>query len=166
MKPTAFHSAVEPELDATACLDTQQAGLRREFRLAFEGTFARIAANPFLYAIEVDAARACPMHKFAYTVCYANFDDWIWVIAVVGRGIGGQGGSGNDGTGRGLDGWDLRLARTVMGAMPTALREHAETHSRHITSVMVRSDTCAGIAVRMIRATHAGNPCHPRHSIL
>ena len=83
MKPTVFHSAVEPELDAAAAyLDTQQAGLGRDFRLAFEEALARIATNPFLYAIEVDEARGCPLRKFSYTVYYANFDDCIWIAAV------------------------------------------------------------------------------------
>ena len=53
-----------------------------EFRLEFEAALGRLLANPQLYSIEVDEGRACPLHRFPYTVFYADLADRIWVAAV------------------------------------------------------------------------------------
>ncbi|WP_020472956.1 type II toxin-antitoxin system RelE/ParE family toxin [Zavarzinella formosa] len=83
MKPVIFHSEADAELaEAADYLDAQAAGLGREFRLAFEESLSRILENPFLYAIEIDDVRACPLRRFSHTIFYANLENAVWIVAI------------------------------------------------------------------------------------
>ncbi len=83
MTPVELHSGVAADLaEAADYLDSQQDGLGREFRLAFDEAVDRIVANPRLYAIEIRDLRFCPFRRFSYTIIYADRAACIWISAV------------------------------------------------------------------------------------
>jgi plasmid stabilization system protein ParE len=59
-----------------------QAGLGDDFRTELAAALARIQQNPQLYTVEAESIRVCPMHRFPYSVYYAELVDRIWIAAV------------------------------------------------------------------------------------
>lgn len=83
MKPVVIHPDARKEIeDSAAYYEQQRPGLGREFRLEFEIALGRIIDFPQLYAIEEEDYRACPMHRFPYTLYYADLPQHLWLVAV------------------------------------------------------------------------------------
>jgi len=83
MKPIEFHPAAQQEAEeAAAYHEGQQPGLGRKLRVELEQALERIADNPLLYAVELGEFRACPLHRFSYTIFYLDLEDRVWVAAV------------------------------------------------------------------------------------
>lgn len=83
MKPVALHSEVRREFTAAATrYEQERDGLGTEFRHEFEAAIQRIRENPSLYAVAFGNRRLCPIHRFAYSIVYVDFEDRIWIAAV------------------------------------------------------------------------------------
>jgi plasmid stabilization system protein ParE len=83
VKDVQFHPAAQRELERAAdWYERERTGLGREFRTDFEAALARMTQNPQAYAKEIGQYRACPLHRFSYTIFYADQDDRIWLVAV------------------------------------------------------------------------------------
>ncbi|MEI7684706.1 MAG: type II toxin-antitoxin system RelE/ParE family toxin [Planctomycetota bacterium] len=83
MKPAVLHDdAIAEYRTALDYYSQLRVGLDGEFRKEFENALARIRDNPALYAINDGGVRFCPLHRFPYSLVYADLDDRIWVAAV------------------------------------------------------------------------------------
>ena len=83
MKPVVLHPHAETELEQAADrYEQEREVLGGEFRLEFEAALARLLDNPQLYAIERNDLRRCPLHRFPYTIYYADMADRVWIAAV------------------------------------------------------------------------------------
>jgi plasmid stabilization system protein ParE len=83
VKPVTIHPRATSELESAAdYYERQRRGLGKRFRKAFEAALGRLLHSPKMYGVEVDDIRACPLHRFPYTIYYAELQDRIWVIAV------------------------------------------------------------------------------------
>jgi len=83
VKPTDFHpDAAQEANDAVDYYDGLRSGLGDDFRAELDAALVRIRQNPLLYATEVGSIRVCPLHRFPYSVYYAELADRIWVAAI------------------------------------------------------------------------------------
>ena len=83
MKHVVTHPEAEAELEATAkYYEQRRSGLGRQFLDEFEAALGRLLDNPQQYAIEISEIRACPLHRFPYTIYYVEFEDRIWLAAI------------------------------------------------------------------------------------
>lgn len=83
MKPTVLHLEAEEEaLDAAEWYEKKRPGLGKAFRLDLETALHRLQTNPELYGVDLEPFRACPLHRFPYTLYYLNLPHEIWIVAV------------------------------------------------------------------------------------
>ena len=84
MIPVRFHPIAERELlKAAKRYERERRGLGTEFRREFDAALDRVLDNPLGYASEDESGlRLCPLHRFAYSIVYAAFEDHVWVAAV------------------------------------------------------------------------------------
>jgi toxin ParE1/3/4 len=83
VKRVVTHPEAEAELEAAATYyERRRSGLGQQFLDEFEAALSRLLDNPQQYAIEMDEIRACPFHRFPYTIYYIELEDRIWLAAV------------------------------------------------------------------------------------
>ena len=84
MKLVIFHAEAEVDLrEAIAYYETQRKGLGRELRLEIEATTQRLQRNPKLYPLhDRRGTRKAVVHRFPYTIFFAELEDSLWVAAV------------------------------------------------------------------------------------
>ena len=83
MKPVEFHPDAAGEArEAAAYYEDVRAGLGADFQAELTTALDRIRNNPLLYAVESEAIRVCPLHRFPYSVFYEDLADCVWVAAV------------------------------------------------------------------------------------
>jgi plasmid stabilization system protein ParE len=83
VKPIIFDPAAAQEArDAARWYEQEKEGLGIEFQAELRAALARIQDNPQLYAAEQGAIRLCPLHRFSYSIYYAELGGEIWIAAV------------------------------------------------------------------------------------
>lgn len=83
MKPIDFHpDAAEEAREAVARYEGLRPGLGDDFRAELDAALGRIRQNPQMYAVESGSIRICPLHRFPYSIYYAELADRLWVAAV------------------------------------------------------------------------------------
>jgi hypothetical protein len=83
VKPIVFHSdAAQEGRDAADYYERLRAGLGDDFRVELNEALTCIQQNPQLYAAESGSVRICPLHRFPYSIYYAELPDRIWIAAV------------------------------------------------------------------------------------
>jgi toxin ParE1/3/4 len=85
LKDAVFHHAAQAELDsAAAYYERKGEGLGREFLAEVKAAVARIQQNSLRYPLyKRTRYRFTSVKRFPYVVIYRDFDDYIWIVAVV-----------------------------------------------------------------------------------
>jgi len=84
VKPLIFHAQATAEFDdAAKWYETQRAGLGADFRAEVEDGLGRIQGNPQLFPRHSRTGfRKCFVHRFPYTIFFAEFGHCIWIAAI------------------------------------------------------------------------------------
>lgn len=83
MKQAILHPEADLEaMEAASWYEKQRVGLGRAFRLELEAALDRVRNNPQLYGVDLEPFRACPLHRFPYTLHYLELSEMIWILAV------------------------------------------------------------------------------------
>lgn len=83
MKPAILHPEADLEaMEAAYSYEHQRAGLGQAFRLDLEAALDRVRNNPLQYGVDLEPFRACPLHRFPYTLHYLELSEMIWILAV------------------------------------------------------------------------------------
>ena len=83
MIPLQLHPAAEREIEAVADdYEQQRPGLGVRFAQELQQSFERIRRFPGLYPVEQEPVRVAPIHRFPYSIFYAERADRILILAV------------------------------------------------------------------------------------
>lgn len=84
MKPVIIHSEAREELDsAIAYYEEQKAGLGLDFLSEVEEALSKIQQNANLgVTYKVFGLRRYVMQRFPFLIFYAEFEKFIWVVAI------------------------------------------------------------------------------------
>lgn len=84
MKPVAFHSQAEAELEeASDYYEGKRAGLGSEFETEVQEAVKRVARTPQAFPLHgTTGLRKCTVPRFPYTVFFMDLEDSVWIAAV------------------------------------------------------------------------------------